>query len=74
MMIFGACGGPFIIGMDMLSIGVALAPMAADLDASLSTLQWFMSGYGIGVATFLISAGKLSDLFGTRNMNRIGDC
>ena len=56
----------------MLSIGVALAPMAGDLDASLSTLQWFMSGYGIGVATFLISAGKLSDLFGARKMNCAG--
>jgi len=60
------------LGMDVLSIGVALAPMAADLDASLTTLQWFMSGYGIGVATFLITAGRLSDLFGARNMNRLG--
>ncbi len=71
-LVLGICGGPFIIGMDMLSIGVALAPMGADLRASLSTLQWFMSGYGIGVATFLISAGKLTDIFGARAINGIG--
>ncbi|MEM0965128.1 MAG: MFS transporter [Verrucomicrobiota bacterium] len=70
--IIGICGGAFIIGADSLAIGVVIGPMAASLDASLATTQWFLSGYGIGVATFFITAGKISDSWGIRKANLLG--
>ena len=61
----------FLIGVDMLITSVAIAPMSKDLHASISAVQWFMSGYGIGVAFFLIPAGKIADIIGHRRMNII---
>ena len=61
-----------IIGIDMLLTSVALSSMSKDLHASISTVQWFMSGYGIGVACFLIPSGKIADLIGHRRMNVLG--
>ena len=62
----------FLIAVDMLITSVAIAPMSRDLHVSISTVQWFMSGYGIGVAFFLVPAGKIADIIGHRRMNVIG--
>lgn len=62
----------FMIGLDMLIMSVAIVPMAKSLQADLSTIQWFMSGYGIGVSSFLITTGKLADMYTHRRMLLVG--
>ena len=66
------CLPPFMVGLDVLLMSVAIVPMANSLNAHTSTIQWFMSGYGIGAACFLVPAGKLADMFGYRRMLLIG--
>ena len=53
-------------------MSVAIVPMGKTFHANLSTIQWFMSGYGIGVASFLITAGKLADMYTHRRIMIIG--
>lgn len=62
----------FMIGLDILLMSVAIAPMANSLNAHTSTIQWFMSGYGIGAACFLIPAGRLADMYSYRRILVIG--
>lgn len=57
---------PLMIGIDMLVMSVALVPMAKTLHVNLALLQWFMSGYGVGISLTLVLAGKLSDYYGHR--------
>ncbi len=56
----------FMIGVDLLIIGVAIAPMAKAFQTPLSTSQWFTTAYAMGYATFVGASGRLSDFFGQK--------
>jgi EmrB/QacA subfamily drug resistance transporter len=66
------CLPAFMVGLDLLIISVALTPMARSFHAHIATVQWFMSGYGIGVSSFLITAGRLADIISHRATLLIG--
>ena len=63
----GAVGlGLFMIMLDNTVVNVALPSIQRDLGARLSELEWIVSGYALTFAAFLLTGGKLADLFGRR--------
>jgi EmrB/QacA subfamily drug resistance transporter len=64
--------GVIMVMLDGTVVGIANPVIQADLKASLSDLQWVTSGYLLALAVFLITAGKLGDLFGHKRMFLIG--
>ncbi|MFD8529200.1 DHA2 family efflux MFS transporter permease subunit [Streptosporangium canum] len=64
--------GVIMVMLDGTVVGIANPAIAQDLNASLSDLQWVTSGYLLALAVFLITAGKLGDLFGHRLIFLIG--
>ncbi|WP_067604065.1 MFS transporter [Nocardiopsis listeri] len=59
--------GVMMVALDGTIVAVANPAIGASLGASLAELQWVTHGYLLGLAVFLITAGKLGDRFGHRN-------
>jgi len=64
--------GAFMVVLDFFIVNVALPAIATDLQASESSLEWIVAGYGLAVAALLIVAGRLGDLFGRRRLYAAG--
>ncbi|MEV0147308.1 MULTISPECIES: MFS transporter [unclassified Nonomuraea] len=64
--------GVIMVMLDGTVVGIANPVIQSDLGASLSDLQWVTSGYLLALAVFLITAGKLGDLFGHKRVFLIG--
>jgi EmrB/QacA subfamily drug resistance transporter len=54
--------------LDAYMINVAVPAIGADLHASVSQLQWVLTGYLITVASLLLLSGALADHFGRRRV------
>jgi DHA2 family methylenomycin A resistance protein-like MFS transporter len=68
-----ACSFAFIIvQLDVTIVNVALPTMGAELGAGVSALQWVVDAYTLGFAVFLLSAGVMSDKFGSKRVFLIG--
>src|SRR5690606_7732365 len=61
-----------MVMLDGTVVAIANPVIGAELHATLSDLQWITSGYLLALAVFLITAGKLGDLFGHKRMFLIG--
>jgi EmrB/QacA subfamily drug resistance transporter len=68
----GTCMGLFVLMLDSTVINVALPDIARDLDATTAGLQWVMNAYLLVLAAFVVSAGRLGDIFGRRRLFVIG--
>jgi EmrB/QacA subfamily drug resistance transporter len=64
--------GVVLVGLDASVVAIANPRIAADLNASLSDLQWITDSYLLALASLLIFGGKLGDMFGRRRMFLIG--
>ncbi|MGI5269607.1 DHA2 family efflux MFS transporter permease subunit [Nonomuraea sp. CA-218870] len=64
--------GVIMVMLDGTVVGIANPAIQADLGATLAELQWVTSGYLLALAVFLITAGKLGDLFGHKRVFLIG--
>ncbi|WP_336208347.1 DHA2 family efflux MFS transporter permease subunit [Nonomuraea sp. LPB2021202275-12-8] len=64
--------GVIMVMLDGTVVGIANPVIQTDLGASLADLQWVTSGYLLALAVFLITAGKLGDLFGHKRVFLIG--
>ena len=64
--------GAFMVVLDFFIVNVALPAVATDLGASQSSLEWVIAGYGLAFAAFLITAGRLGDLYGRRLVYMVG--
>src|SRR6266498_1602572 len=62
------CAALFLDALDVSMIGVALPSIRTDLDMSISSLQWVVSGYVLGYGGFLLLGGRASDLLGRRQV------
>ncbi|HVQ94726.1 MAG TPA: MFS transporter [Mycobacteriales bacterium] len=60
--------GQFMALLDATIVNVAMPTIGADLHASGSALQLIISGYTITYAMLLITAARLGNTFGTRNL------
>ena len=58
--------------LDITIVNVALPAIERALDASFSDLQWVVDAYALGLATFVLTAGSLADLFGRKRLFLLG--
>ena len=58
--------------IDSTIVNVALPSISADIGLSLTAAEWVVSGYGLALASLLISFGRLADRFGQRKVLIIG--
>ncbi len=60
--------GLFMIMLDNTVVNVALPSIQDSLGLSLSELEWVVTGYALTFAAFMLTGGKLADLFGRRRV------
>ncbi|SEP07305.1 MFS transporter [Trujillonella endophytica] len=58
--------------LDASAVNVALPAIGDDLDASLSGLQWTVTGYTLALAALVLLGGSLGDRFGRRRVFLVG--
>jgi EmrB/QacA subfamily drug resistance transporter len=61
-----------IVALDTTVLNVAIPTILRDLNTTLPSLQWVITGYSLTFASLLIIGGRLADLFGARRMFMIG--
>ncbi|GAB3855692.1 hypothetical protein GCM10029963_50860 [Micromonospora andamanensis] len=57
-----------MVFLDSTVVNVALPRLGAELDASVSGLQWTINGYLLTLAAFVLLGGALGDRFGRRRI------
>lgn len=63
-----ACLGVFMVLIDVTIVNVALPTLQRDLHAKFDELQWVVNAYAVPLAVVLVTAGRLSDLYGRRRI------
>src|ERR1700736_3460730 len=64
--------GFFMILLDTTIVNVAIPAMSASLNTTLDQILWVLNAYILVYAVLLITAGRLGDLYGQRNLFAIG--
>jgi EmrB/QacA subfamily drug resistance transporter len=64
--------GSGVAFLDGTVVNAALPAIADDFSASLTGLQWVLTGYLLTLGSFLVIGGSLGDLFGRRRMFLFG--
>jgi EmrB/QacA subfamily drug resistance transporter len=64
--------GTFMLLLDITIVNVALPDIQHSLHATFSDLQWVVDAYALTLASLLLTAGSLADLFGRRLLFTIG--
>src|SRR5438270_11486002 len=64
--------GLFMIMLDNTVVNVALPSMARSLHVDQAGLEWVVVGYALTFATFMLTGGKLADLYGRRRLFVVG--
>lgn len=62
------CFGILMALLDVTVVNVALPVLQDDLSASFPDLQWVIDAYTITLAVFLVTAGRLGDVFGRKRL------
>ncbi|MGB3685273.1 MAG: MFS transporter [Ornithinimicrobium sp.] len=70
--LIAVCTGIFVLLLDITIVTVALPDIQRELDASLSDLQWVIDAYALVLASLLLTAGSLADLYGRKLVFVIG--
>src|ERR671937_801932 len=66
------CMGFFMILLDITIVNIAIPSMIDGLKASLDQVLWVLNSYTLTYAVLLITAGRLGDIFGPRNVFAAG--
>ena len=64
--------GLFMIMLDNTIVNVALPTIQRDLGLKVSELEWIVTGYALTFGAFMLTGGKLADLFGRRRIFVVG--
>jgi len=64
--------GFFMIMLDTTIVNVAIPAMSTGLNTTLDQILWVINAYILVYAVLLITAGRLGDLYGQRNLFAIG--
>jgi EmrB/QacA subfamily drug resistance transporter len=70
--LLAVCMATFMLLLDITVVNVALPDIQRELDASFSDLQWVVDAYSLMLASVLLTAGSLADLFGRRRVFATG--
>jgi EmrB/QacA subfamily drug resistance transporter len=66
------CLGFFMVLLDLTIVNIAIPAIINGLKASLDQILWVINAYTLTYAVLLITAGRLGDRFGQRNMFSVG--
>jgi len=66
------CTATFMLLLDITIVNVALPAIQRALNASFSDLQWVVDAYALALATCVLTAGSLADLFGRKRIFMLG--
>ncbi len=66
------CLGTFMLLLDVTIVNVALPDIQRALHSSFADLQWVVDAYALTLASFLLTAGSLADMYGRRVLYLIG--
>jgi EmrB/QacA subfamily drug resistance transporter len=64
--------GFFMIMLDTTIVNVAIPAMSAGLNTTFDQILWVLNAYILVYAVLLITAGRLGDLYGQRNLFAVG--
>src|SRR5947209_5465841 len=70
--LLAVCTATFMLLLDITIVNVALPAIERALSASFSDLQWVVDAYALALATCVLTAGALADLFGRKRLFLIG--
>jgi EmrB/QacA subfamily drug resistance transporter len=70
----GACAGLFLLMLDSTVVALALPSIRHDVGATQAGLQWVMNGYLLAITAFVVTAGRLGDVFGRKRLFLVGMC
>ena len=62
------CVAVFMLLLDITVVNVALPSIQRDLNTSFTDLQWVVDAYSLLLATCMLNAGTLGDLFGRKRI------
>jgi len=62
------CLGLFMTLLDITIVNIAIPDLVTDLNATLETVLWVGSAYSLTYTVLLITAGRLSDIYGPRRL------
>ena len=68
LMLVVICLGFFMIMLDTTIVYVATPSILSGLHSTLDQVLWVFNGYLLAYAVLLITAGRLADLYGPRNL------
>src|SRR5438128_6477816 len=66
------CLGFFMVLLDLTIVNIAIPSIIDGLKAGLDQILWVLNAYTLTYAVLLITAGRLGDRFGQRNIFVIG--
>ncbi|MGH7777281.1 MAG: DHA2 family efflux MFS transporter permease subunit [Candidatus Dormibacterales bacterium] len=66
------CMGFFMILLDTTIVNIAIPSIIDGLHASLDSILWVLNSYILVYAVLLITAGRLGDVYGQRNLFAVG--
>ncbi|MBB5940174.1 MFS transporter [Streptomyces zagrosensis] len=64
--------GLFIALLDVTVVTVAMPTIGTDLHATFDDLEWVANAYMLALAVFIVTAGRLGDLYGQRMIYVVG--
>src|SRR5947208_6690182 len=70
--LLAVCTATFMLLLDITIVNVALPAIERALHASFSDLQWVVDAYALALATCVLTAGALADLFGRKRLFILG--
>ena len=62
----------FMVMLDNTIVNVALPSIGRGLDVGVSRLEWVVNGYTLAFAVFMLTGGRLADLYGRRLVFDVG--
>ena len=62
----------FLIANDFTALSVALPNIEREFDSDVSTVQWVINGYALVFGVFIVTGGRLADMFGRRRLFFVG--
>jgi len=72
MVLFAAMTGIMLVSLDVSVVNVAVESLQSSFHVPLEELQWVLNAYTLSYATFLLSAGALSDRMRPRSILMVG--
>ncbi|MCR9213435.1 MAG: MFS transporter [Proteobacteria bacterium] len=64
--------GTFVVATDFVALSVALPTIEKSFSADVTTSQWIVTGYALVFGIFIVTGGRLADMFGRRRVFFIG--